>query len=62
MSQSDSRGAGFGTNRGKIVGVAQIIPQERVQNGTVKQIVEDVHSTPMEVENAHMERKRGKSR
>ena len=63
MSQSDSAGAGFGTNRGnKIVEVAQIITQERVQNRTVKQIVEVFHSIPMEVEHAQMERIRGTSR
>ena len=42
--------------------VAQIIAQERVQNRTVKQIVEVVHSIPVEVENAQMERIRGTSR
>ena len=38
-SQSDSAGAGFGTNREKkkIVEDAQIVTQERVQNRTVKQ-------------------------
>ena len=60
MSQSDSGGAVFGTNRGKIVEVAQITTQEHVQNRKVKQIVEVVHSIPMEVENAQMERLRGR--
>ena len=62
MIQSDSAGAGFGTNLGKIVEVAQIITQERVQNRTVKHIVEVVHNIPIEVENAQMERIRGTSR
>ena len=59
MSQSDSAGKRIVE---KIVEVAQMITQERVQNRTVKQIVEVVHSIPMEVEHAQMERLRGKSR
>ena len=58
MSQSDS----FGTNRGKILELAQITAQERVLESTVKQIVDVVHSIPMEVDNAQMEGIRGTSR
>ena len=42
--------------------VVQILTQERVQNRTVKQIVDVVHSIPIEVENAQVERIRGTSR
>ena len=42
--------------------VVQIITQERVQNRTVEQIVEVVHSIPLEVEHAQVERVRGTSR
>ena len=61
MSQSDSAGASERIVE-KIVEVAQITTQERVQNRTVKQIVSVVHSILMEVENAQMERIREKSR
>ena len=48
MSQGDSAGAGFRTIVEEIVEVMQIRTQERVQNRTVKQIVQVVHSIPLE--------------
>ena len=48
MSQGDSAGAGFRIIVEEIVEVMQIRTQERVQNRTVKQIVQVVHSIPLE--------------
>ena len=46
----------------QIVEVVKVILQDRISERNVEQIVEVVHSIPMEVESAQMERIRGASR
>ena len=51
-----------GASAAQIFEVVKVIPQDRISERNAEQIVELVHSIPMEVESAQMERTRGTSR